>query len=450
MVTLGELKSKFDDISTNSFHFLALINACYAGGVFSVAVPGGNIDDTHSRSAYAMTASSDSDLAWSFGGPADGSVFFDALLEGLRSGSADPLSFTMVDETGEKVVRGGIIRLGALNSYMVARFESWRNGGIELPGDNVLSLPWLGSIAPPTTISRGGFFFVSAPQVAPKFASRYAALSASAKSFAIPTRAASSVPGSPELKIFLEPAAYEIHGIDVSHHNGRIDWNKVAQSGISFAYMKATEGGSFVDKRFKFNWSESGRVGIRRGAYHYLNLCRSADSQFRHIVANVPKTPGMLPIALDVEPNAVGVVPPGGSPTERWRKKFGFRFDKPKYTVNNIEDARASLLELGNRLEKHYGTTPVIFGISESCRLFIDSRFSKFNVWLSQHKEGTLNDVELPGKVPWTIWQYTPKGKLEGVTGAVDRNVFFGSKEAFHEFATQKGNVALRNSGITE
>jgi lysozyme len=456
MMTLGELKSQFDTISLNSFHFLALINACYAGKVFTLVQSGGNLDDTNRPAAYALTASSGDDLAWSIGGDHDGSVFFEALLDGIRSGKADPSSFTIVDETGERVVKGGIVRLGALNTFITTKFDSWRSSGLDLPDGSVLSPPWIGSITPPQGLSEGGFFFLSTPAVSAKFAQRYIALNATQssgalpKSFAIPTRAASSVPGSPELKLFLDPAAYEIHGIDVSHHNGKIDWDKVAGDNIAFAYMKATEGVSFVDPHFKYNWSESKRAGIRRGAYHYVNLCKPVDGQFKNIIANVPKEAGMLPIALDVEPNAVIPGEQVFSTSEAWRRKFGFSFDKPNCVVSSMEEARASLKELGQRIEAHYGVTPTIFGISESFKLLIDDRFSKFNIWLAHHKEGNSPDVELPGRVPWTIWQYTAAGKVNGVTGKVDKNAFFGTTQAFEEFTTQQGNIALKHSNSTE
>src|SRR3546814_20329076 len=66
------------------------------------------------------------------------------------------------------------------------------------------------------------------------------------------------------------PTRYEIHGIDVSRYQGRIDWEKVAAMEsdgirISFAYIKATEGMMLIDHRFKRNWRESREPGILRG-----------------------------------------------------------------------------------------------------------------------------------------------------------------------------------------
>ena len=80
---------------------------------------------------------------------------------------------------------------------------------------------------------------------------------------------------------WLEPARllYDVHGIDVSHHQGKIDWPAVAVDGVGFAFIKATEGGDFVDPRFAENWKASAKAGIPRGAYHFFTQCRPATVQ---------------------------------------------------------------------------------------------------------------------------------------------------------------------------
>jgi lysozyme len=59
-------------------------------------------------------------------------------------------------------------------------------------------------------------------------------------------------PNFPDIK------TYSIRGIDVSHHQGPIDWTEVAKDRVDFVYIKATEGGDWVDTRFRQNWNESG------------------------------------------------------------------------------------------------------------------------------------------------------------------------------------------------
>src|SRR3546814_561191 len=102
------------------------------------------------------------------------------------------------------------------------------------------------------------------------------------------------------------PTRYEIHGIDVSRYQGRIDWEKVAAMEsdgirISFAYIKATEGMMLIDPRFKRNWRESREHGILRGAYHYFKPHINGKVQARLFLQTVNQEEGDLPPVLDVE-----------------------------------------------------------------------------------------------------------------------------------------------------
>ncbi|WP_414707009.1 GH25 family lysozyme, partial [Rhizobium sp. UBA1881] len=66
-------------------------------------------------------------------------------------------------------------------------------------------------------------------------------------------------------------ADYPIQGIDISHHQGAIDWSALAaQPNVRFAIMKATEGGDHRDTRFAENWQAAKNAGIVRGAYHFF------------------------------------------------------------------------------------------------------------------------------------------------------------------------------------
>jgi lysozyme len=97
----------------------------------------------------------------------------------------------------------------------------------------------------------------------------------------------------------LEPG--ERYGIDVSNHQGRVDWEAVARDGISFAYVKATEGQDWVDQQFAANWRGAGDAGIERGAYHFFSLCGTGAAQADHFLATAPPDPDALAPALDLE-----------------------------------------------------------------------------------------------------------------------------------------------------
>src|SRR5690606_30808246 len=73
--------------------------------------------------------------------------------------------------------------------------------------------------------------------------------------------------------------ALPVHGIDVSRHQGTIDWHAVARAGTRFAFIKATDGGDHLDPKFHENWQRAREAGVPRGAYHFVYWCRPAHEQ---------------------------------------------------------------------------------------------------------------------------------------------------------------------------
>src|SRR3954463_7778594 len=90
-------------------------------------------------------------------------------------------------------------------------------------------------------------------------------------------------------------------GIDVSHFQGRVDWSAVEGDGVGFAFVKATEGSTFVDPAFRRNWSALGETRILRGAYHRFRTGRHARAQPEHFLAVFRISGADLPPVLDVE-----------------------------------------------------------------------------------------------------------------------------------------------------
>lgn len=202
---------------------------------------------------------------------------------------------------------------------------------------------------------------------------------------------------------FVRPSVerFPVRGIDVSHHQGDIDWAAVAASGrVEFAYLKATEGGDWVDPTFATNWAESAQAGIPRGAYHYFTFCRSGAEQAENFIANVPVDEHALAPAIDLE-----FV---GNCTER-----------PAVT-----DLHGEIEIFASALEQHYGRRPIIYTTEE----FHD-------------RIGVLEDHELwlrdlfgePdfAESGWRIWQFHSRARLPGIDGPVDLNVFNGTRNEF-------------------
>ncbi len=195
---------------------------------------------------------------------------------------------------------------------------------------------------------------------------------------------------------------YPVRGIDVSHHQGPIDWPKAAAAGIAFAYIKATEGGDFSDRRFPENWRESKTAGLRRGAYHFFTFCRPGKEQAAHFIATVPADPEMLPPAVDLE--------------------FGGNCAAGAGRLDVMKELAAFL----DIVEPHYGMKALLYATPEFYVAYLSKRKLDNPLWLrSILFEPAYN------RQPWTLWQYHNRGRIAGIKGPVDYNVFAGSLEDF-------------------
>ncbi|MCL6728533.1 GH25 family lysozyme [Sphingomonas hankyongi] len=187
---------------------------------------------------------------------------------------------------------------------------------------------------------------------------------------------------------------YPFQGIDVSHHQGRIAWERLPRQGVDFAYIKATEGADHADRRFSINWREADAAGIHRGAYHFFTLCRSGRDQAAHFVRHVPVDAGALPPAVDLEF-------PGNCKRRPSRAKFH--------------------RELGDFLqivEARYGRHAVLYLTPHFDKRYRVSATFKRPLWLR-----SIRSKPRFGARQWTIWQASTTRRLKGVRGRVDWNV---------------------------
>ena len=202
---------------------------------------------------------------------------------------------------------------------------------------------------------------------------------------------------------------YPIRGIDVSSYQGEIDWDVISSQNISFAFIKATEGTTFIDEKFVYNYEEAAKTNIEVGAYHFFSYDSSGKTQADNFINTVPNTENMLPPVVDLE-------------------FYGDYNKSPK-------DSQAVHTELNNMLialEEHYGKKPIIYCTEKSYNLYIDGYYDDYNIWIrSVYKAPALSHDK------WTFWQYSNRGKLDGYNGEekfIDFNVFNGSTKEFEQY----------------
>ncbi|MDO7885491.1 glycoside hydrolase family 25 protein [Hymenobacter cheonanensis] len=193
-------------------------------------------------------------------------------------------------------------------------------------------------------------------------------------------------------------AGYSVHGIDVSAYQGRIDWPEVARQHVRFAFIKASEGATLRDARFRRNWREARAAGILSGAYHYFQPNRAGQEQASLFIRTVPIRPGDLPPVLDVE--------------------------APRF--HDVAEMRRAVRAWLGAVEAHYGVKPILYSNYTFYRHYLAGHFDDYPLWLAHYE---VARPALPAE-RWIIWQHSDEAYVPGIRGAVDFNVFQGSYAA--------------------
>jgi lysozyme len=215
-----------------------------------------------------------------------------------------------------------------------------------------------------------------------------------------------SVPGAP-----LEApdvSSYPLRGADVSMWQDAIDWDALGRAGLSFVFVKATEGAAKVDAGFSRNWAGAKKAGLRRGAYHYWDFCGSGAAQAAHVVAVLPRDDEDLPLTVDLEDSRPCRLPA----REVFQKSFGVFLA---------------------RVEKAYGKKPLLYVNSSIYERYLSGGGDHgLRLWISDPHHAA---PAMPSGASWTFWQYSFRGALPGIGGAVDLDVFNGDAGALAELA---------------
>jgi len=197
------------------------------------------------------------------------------------------------------------------------------------------------------------------------------------------------------------PEGYEIQGIDISHYQGKIDWDKlrgglIKDCPVRFVMIKATEGSTRIDNRFLDNFYQAREHGFIRGAYHFWSNKSSARDQAYFFLNKVRLESGDLPPVLDVE-------------------------HKPKDV--STEDFQRDILTWLHIVEDKYHVKPIIYTYHKFKELYLSAPvFEDYPYWIAHYY---VDKVEYKGE--WKFWQHTDAGRLPGIKGYVDFDIYNGS-----------------------
>ena len=201
-------------------------------------------------------------------------------------------------------------------------------------------------------------------------------------------------------------------GIDVAAHQHPggtpIDWSKVRSDGQSFAFVKATEGGDWVNPHYVQDIQAANAAGLKTGAYHYARPAGDAKTQAANFAAQIALAPNQtLPPALDIE------VTEGKSAAqlEQWIEEFT------------------------SELKRLTGRTPMIYTYKYFWmgQMNNSQKFSDMPLWLAAYQDQAPEAVG--GWNELSFWQRSGSGKVAGISTDVDMNLFNGSKQQLRSFS---------------
>lgn len=200
------------------------------------------------------------------------------------------------------------------------------------------------------------------------------------------------------------PDGYSVHGIDVSRHQQRVNWEKVAAMNskgkkIRFCFIKATQGNYRSDEYFDRNWRLSKKAGLIRGAYHYFDPLINGETQAKYFLRKYQKYEGDLPPVLDVEEE------------------------------KNVSHAiiRKEVKKWMEYVKQYTGVQPIIYTHTAFYRKVLGESFDEYPFWVAHYHNGDEPRIYRD----WHFWQHSETGYVNGIKGMVDFNVFSGDSLLF-------------------
>lgn len=187
----------------------------------------------------------------------------------------------------------------------------------------------------------------------------------------------------------------ELRGIDISHYQGKINWRNVAfDDHARYAYIKATENVSLVDRYYYTNLREARAAGIPTGSYHFFSPNASPLTQLMNLTRTIPdlSEQDLVPM-IDVEVRG----------------------------KHSLEEFHSRLRQFLHGVERHYGVKPIIYTGANFYNRYLCGQFDDYIYMIARYS----NDVPiLNGNPKFAIWQYSEKGSVAGIVGPVDLSRF--------------------------
>lgn len=203
-----------------------------------------------------------------------------------------------------------------------------------------------------------------------------------------------------------DPEKFEIRGLDISGHNGDIDFDKVKSQGYEFVIIKATEGSTFRDKKFVENVRRAREAGLKVGAYHFFRFDSPGYIQGLNFASALRDRGLDLPAVIDLE----------------------------EWTNPNMQATPLVMQRLGDMIDhlEQRGHRVMLYTNKNGYNRFLKSYSRSLPLWI-------CSLASEPVDIRWTLWQATHSGKVDGVDHPVDINAFAGTRSDWEAFIAGDG-----------
>lgn len=197
----------------------------------------------------------------------------------------------------------------------------------------------------------------------------------------------------------VDRSVYPVKGIDLSAHNGHVDFAQAKADSVEFVILKATEGTDFCDAMFATNCDAAHSAGLMVGAYHFFRFDSPGHLQAYHFLRAVQGRSIDLPLAIDVED---------------WQNAEGV----PDNEVISQLRVMADVMRAA-------GYHVMVYTNKKGLASYVEPAFEgSLPVWLSA-------PTGCPAHDEWSLWQHSHEGAVNGANGPVDLNTFNGSRADF-------------------
>lgn len=200
----------------------------------------------------------------------------------------------------------------------------------------------------------------------------------------------------PSTDIQCEDTCDHVHGIDLSHYQGSVFWDAIGEnSKMAYVYLKATEGGNKIDEKYEENIEMAHRYGLKVGSYHFFRPKTDQQQQLYNFMSQCrPGDQDLIPM-IDIETKS----------------------DMP------TEEFQDSLLKFLDLVEKAYRQKPLLYTFANFYDHYLSGKVDDYKLMIAQY---TKREPILADDKDICLWQYTGKGRINGINAFVDKSRFMG------------------------